>query len=114
MSQNNFWDTDENIGAGLCGQSEATQKKSLETQLRFCQHALKQSTADKSLYYLSRNKRKLSSFELHANLEELISAYPRPSLEEMLRSPQLLIGSKIQHRFEEDGKLEWYNGLVIG
>ena len=57
-----------NIGAGLCGQSEATWKKSLETQLRFRQHVLKQSTADKSLYYLSRNKRKLSSSELRANL----------------------------------------------
>ena len=75
---------------------------------------LKQSTADKSLYYLSRNKHKLSSSELRASLGKLISACPCPSLEEMLHSPQLLVSSKIQHCFEEDGEWGWYNGLVIG
>lgn len=114
ISELGFWETDENVGAHLCGQSEATQKKSLETQLRFHQHVLKQSTADKSLYYLSRNKHKLSSSELRASLGKLISACPCPSLEEMLHSPQLLVSSKIQHCFEEDGEWGWYNGLVIG
>ena len=116
ISELGFWSTEKNVDAGLCEQSEATRKKFLETQLRFRQHVLKQSTADKSLYQLSRHKRKLSSSELRANLEKLISAYPRlSSLEEMLHSPQLLVGSKIQHRFEdEDGELGWYRGLVIG
>ena len=76
ISELGFWETDENVGAHLCGQSEATRKKSLETQLRFHKHVLKQSTADKSLYYLSRNKHKLSSSELHASLGKLISACP--------------------------------------
>ena len=115
ISEQGFWNSEGKIGAGIRGQSEATRKKSLETQLRFRQHVLKQSTTDKSLYCLSQNRRKLSSSELSANLMMLISAFPRPSLEEILRSPQLLIGFEIQQRFEnEDGDLTWYNGLVIG
>ena len=49
-----------------------------------------------------------SQAKLHANLEKLISACPCPPLEEMLRSPQLLVCSKIQHHFENWGDtVDW-------
>lgn len=114
IAKQGFWNSEVKISTGIHGQSEATRKKSLETQLRFRQHVLKQA-ADKSLYCLSKNRRKLSSSELVANLMTLISIFPCPSLQEIIRSPQLLIGFEIQHRFEdEDGILTWYSGLVIG
>jgi hypothetical protein len=105
--------SEEKIRAGIGGQSEANRKKFLETQLRFRQHVLKQSTTDKSLYCVSRNRHKLSSSELSANLMKLISAYPHPSMEEILHSPQLLIGLEIQHRFADNwhGIMDW--SLVI-
>lgn len=113
IAKEGFWNSEGKIGAGICGLSEASRKKSLETQLRFRQHVLKQA-ADKSFYCLSKNRRKLSSSELAANLMTLTSTFPCPSLEEILCSPQLLIGLEIQHRFEdEDEKLAWYNGLVV-
>ena len=34
---------------------------------------------------------------------------------ETLYNPNLLVGMKIRHRFlDEDGNLEWYNGVVVG
>ena len=86
ISEQGFWNCDEKINSGIRGQSEAKRKKSLEIQLRFHQHVLKQSTTDKSLYCLSRNRHKLSSSELSANLIKLISAYAHPLLDEILCS----------------------------
>ena len=50
------------------------------------------------------------------NLSKLISAaLELPPIESILTNPRLLIGTCIQHRFEEeDGSLTWYDGLIVG
>ena len=35
------------------------------------------------------------------------------SIEQILLQPQLLVGKRIKQRFNEDGKLVWYEGTVL-
>ena len=35
------------------------------------------------------------------------------SVEQILLQPQLLVGKRIKQRFNEDGKLVWYEGTVL-
>ena len=117
ISQEGFWSSEAKIQSGLTDKSELEQRKHLETQLRFRQHVLliKQTCTDKSIFCVSRKERKLSSSELVANLLKFVSVAPSPTTEEVLRSPELLVGMEIRHRFEDDsGILTWYDGMVIG
>ena len=115
LSRNGYWNSESMIVAGLAGKTESQCRNYLEFQLRFRQHVLKQPYSDKSVYYLSKNEKKLTSKELSAKLLMLISAAPSPTTGEILKSPKLLIGMEIKHRFEdEEGIPTWYNGLVVG
>ena len=60
--------------------------------------------------------KQFSSQELLENLCKLISvAQELPTVDKIVTNPRLLIGTRIQHRFEdEDGSLTWYEGLVVG
>ena len=64
----------------------------------------------------SKAKKQFSSQELLENLCKLISvAQELPTVNKIVTNPRLLIGTRIQHRFEdEDGSLTWYEGLVVG
>ena len=114
ISQAGFWSSEVKIQSGLTDKSELEQRKHLETQLRFRQHVLKQTCTDKSMFCVSRKGKKLSSSELAANLLKLVSVAPSPTTGEVLRSPELLIGLEIRHRFDDCGILTWYDGMVIG
>ncbi len=82
-------------------------RSSLQTQLHFGKQVLKQSYPDKSVFRFSRMRKKLSSSELTANLLKLISAVPVPTLQEILKEPECLVGVSIQHRFNDEGILRW-------
>ena len=57
----------------------------------------------------------MPSSELSVNLLKLITVTQQVTLEKILKSPNLLVGMEIEHRFEdEDGTQSWYNGIVIG
>ena len=115
ISKNGFWNSEAKMRAGLAGKSESNRKNSLEIQLRFRQHVLKQSFENKSVYCLSKKGKKLPSSELSVNLLKLITVTQQVALEKILKSPNLLVGMEIEHRFEdEDGTQSWYNGIVIG
>ena len=114
ISQAGFWSSEAKIQSGLTDKSELEQRKHLETQLRFRQHVLKQTCTDKSMFCVSRKGKKLSSSELATNLLKLVSVAPSPTTGEVLRSPELLIGLEIRHRFDDCGILTWYDGMVIG
>ncbi len=118
ISSDGFWNSEARVIAGIAEKSEPNKKKCLEVQLRFRQHVLKQPYTDKSVFCVSKRGKKLSSRELSANLLKLISASPQATLTlgDILKSPELLVGMEIKHRFEADneGTLAWYNGVVIG
>ena len=115
ISEVGFWNSPEKVKAGLSGKSECKQRSYLQTQLRFRKHVLKQSyPEDKSVYCFSRMRRKLSSTELSANLLKLIDAFTVPTIEDILKVPDRLVGVCIRHRFEEEGVLKWYHGVVVG
>ena len=115
ISKDGFWNSDSKVLAGLAGKTESQCRKYLEVQLRFRQHVLKHPYSDKSVYHLSRNGKKLTSKQLSANLLKLISAIPTPTMDEIIKSPKLLIGMEIKHQFEDqDGIFSWYDGFVVG
>ena len=76
---------------------------------------LKQTFPDKSVFQYSTKGKQLTSCELLQNLCKLMDALPCPTESAILANPNLLVGTCIAHRFEdEDGCLEWYEGLVVG
>lgn len=57
--------------------------------------------------------------QLKENLICLLGSVERPStseheltLDEVLQSPERLVGERISHRFEVNGELIWYEGTV--
>ena len=97
--------------------SNETQKKAaLKDQLKFREIILSQAYAGKFVFQISKAKKQFSSQKLLDNLCKLISsAKEPPTIQQIVTNPRLLIGTRIQHRFEEeDGSLTWYEGLVIG
>ena len=108
--------TKEDISINLAKiSSENKKKEALKMQIRFRLVILKQSFPDKSVYHFSKGGKQLKSGDLAKNLTKLIEAAPKPFNEiEILYNPKLLVGIQIRHRFmNEDGSLEWFDGLVI-
>ena len=96
--------------------NEAQKKAALKDQLKFREIILCQEYADRSVFQFSKAKKQFSSQMLLDNLCKLISSVKEPpTIQQIVANPRLLIGTRIQHRFEEeDGSLTWYEGLVIG
>ena len=112
-----FWMSAEDAISNLSKLSNETQKKAaLKDQLKFREIILCQEYADRSVFQFSKAKKQFSSQKLLDNLCKLISsAKEPPTRQQIVTNPRLLIGTRIQHRFEEeDGSLTWYEGLVIG
>ena len=88
----------------------------LKDQMKFKEIVLCQDYFDRSVFQFSKAKKQFSSQKLLENLCKLISAAQElPPIQSILTNPRLLIGTCIQHRFEEeDGSLTWYDGLVVG
>ena len=103
----------------------------LKLQINFRHKVLGQSHFDSSVFKFSKNRKQHSVDRLKENLFKLLSAedtlqrpvghIPQPpeghvpSTHTFLIQPQLLVGQRIQHRFEEQGseELAWYDGLVL-
>ena len=96
--------------------NETKRKAALKVQLRFREIVLCQQYTDRAVFQFSKAKKQFSSQKLFDNLCQLINAAQElPTIEKILTNPKLLIGTRIQHRFEEeDGSLVWYEGLVVG
>lgn len=94
--------------------SETSRKQALRLQLKFRKVVLKQTFPDKSVFQYSNRGKQLTSGELLQNLCKLMDASPCPAESEILADPNLLVGTRIAHRFEdEEGCLTWYEGLVV-
>ena len=80
---------------------------------------LKQTTADKNVYRVSKNVgnkiKSLSEDELAVNVKKLVhKAYTEVGHVNQDDNQQLIIGQKIKHAFrEENGDVIWYRGHVI-
>ena len=89
-------------------------------QLKFRQKVLSQSLPDSSLFMFSSKGKAHSLEKLKDNLCRLVDDIEQQvapeqetlSFEDILLQPELLIGRKIKHRFEVDGNLVWYEGVI--
>lgn len=78
---------------------------------------------DKSVFQFSHNRRAFSVEQLRHNLTQLLDSdcmlAPVPesaqsfSTSQIIDEPELLVGKRIKHRFQEDENLVWYTGTVL-
>ena len=96
-------------------------------QFNFRKIVLLQEVGDKSLFSFSKDKKQHSLDKLKQNLLRLISEtqhVTEPSAKRgraqggqedpVMQNPQLLVGKRVVHYFEEDGTRQGYFGVVIG
>jgi hypothetical protein len=100
-------------------------KQALKLQINFRRKVLCQSYHDSSVFKFSQNRKQHSVDRLKQNLFQLLSDQETSSdknddspaasqcHEDILSQPELLVGLRIRHRFEEDGKLSWFEGTVL-
>ena len=111
ISISGFWMSVEDAVTSLSMLPSETKKKAaFKDQLKFRETILCQEFVDGSVFQFSQAKKQFSSQELLENLCKLISvAQELPTVDKIVTNPRLLIGTRIQHRFEdEDGSLTWY------
>ena len=122
-----LWLNREEVDVGLDSMSRKTEKiKALKLQINFRHKVLDQSHADNSIFKFSCNRKQHSIDQLKQNLYKLLPqdvdenthepcnpSSLKPSLNELIQCPQLLIGQRIRHRFLVNGNLVWYKGTVI-
>lgn len=118
-----LWMNKGDIERGLQNVVKKAEKlRLLKVQLKFRQKVLAQSHPDSFIFAFS-SKGKAHSFQkLKDNLCKLVdvehqedSTTPEQetiAFEDIRLQPELLIGRRIKHRFEVDGKLVWYEGVV--
>lgn len=105
---------------------KAEKLKALKMQIKFRSKVLSQSHPDNSVFKFSHGGKVHSVDRLKQNLYKLLTvtvdeSTPSPaceqsnalSLEDILKQPEVLVGSRIKHRFELDGELVWYEGTVL-
>ncbi len=90
----------------------------LKLQINFRHKVLGQTHSDISVFRFSQSGRKFTNDELKDNLHQLLptenddSSPTKASLDDIVKQPQLLVGLRIKHRFEEDGQMIWFLGTV--
>lgn len=97
--------------------------KALKLQFNFRQKVLGQTHPDKSLFKFSHNGKQYSVEQLKSNLCKILEDQGNHTsscenvltdiVKRILSQPELLVGKKIKQRFSEDGKLVWYEGIVL-
>ena len=98
---------------------KADKIKALKLQINFRWKVLEQSYPDNSVFKFSCNRKQHSIHQLQQNLFKLLTqqsedeASQKPSMEQIVQHPELLIGQRIKHRFLVNGKLVWYEGTVL-
>ena len=105
------------VEAGLDSMTRKAEKvKALKLQINFRSKVLEQSYPDNSVFKFSSNRKQFSVHQLQQNLLKLLTQseddHQRPSLEEIMQHPELLIGQRIRHRFSVNHRLVWYEGTV--
>lgn len=104
---------------------KAEKLKSLKMQIKFRCKVLGQSDSDIAVFKFTHGGKAHSVERLKQNLYKLLTVTdrctPSPdceqdsalSPEDVIKQPELLVGRRIKHRFEVDGKLVWYGGTVL-
>ena len=60
---------------------------------------------------LSRSRKQRPVSDIVEELSDFITRNsPFPAV---LQNPEALVGSRIKHRFETNGEMKWYNGVVV-
>ena len=119
-----LWTNQTEVNSALGNLHTKTAKtKALKLQFNFRQKVLGQTHSDKSLLKFSHNGKQYTVEQLRKNLCKLLKdqeshsttcdVTPVVTVEEILLQPQLLVGKKIKQRFNENGRLVWYEGTVL-
>ena len=102
-----LWQTDEQMKEGLAKLKSKTSKlQALKAQLDFRKKVLEQVCTDKSIFCLSKNRKKLSVGEVCSNLCKL---FQPPSSSDQ----EGLCGKRIRHRWTMNDSESWYNGTIL-
>ena len=106
---------------GLDAVSKRSDKlKLLKLQINFRHKVLCQTHSDPSVFRFSHCGKQFSVDQLKENLfcllPSVVTADGDPpsmlTLDDVLKCPEQLVGERINHRFEVDGELVWYEGTV--
>ena len=77
---------------------------------------LEQKHTDKTLFFITKNKRQLTVEEISENLCQLLGSTTTSAVasDSLAVSCESLIGKQIFHRWKDvDGKEKWYKGQVL-
>ena len=114
-----LWKSKKDVDRGLQNISNKTEKiRILKIQIKFRQKVLVQPHPDSSVFKFSSHRKVHSLEKLKRNLCALLNEEeghlptPNEELTDILLQPELLVGRRIKHRFEADGNLVWYEGVV--
>ena len=120
-----LWKLEEEIEEGLKKLSKSQQKDAIITQIRFRQKVLGQTHKDHNVFHVTKDRKYLTIQQLTENLCKLLVPPPKSdplpsthmSLTEavLLRHPERLCGSRIEHLFydEENDSTAWWKGTVL-
>lgn len=104
-----LWQTQQQVKEGLMKLKSKTAKlTALKAQLDFRKKVLEQNHVDKSIFCLSKNKKKLSVEEVCSNLCKLFQPVSSTSSDQ-----EGLIGRRIKHKWNVDGCEQWYFGTIL-
>jgi E1A/CREB-binding protein len=113
-----LWTTTVEVERGLkVFRKKKEKQEALKLQINFRRKVLGQAHADKSVFFFSHNRKPLSECDLKQNLYQLLphdGVQQFVTAEEIILDPELLIYRRIEHQFDNDGKLEWFEGTVLG
>lgn len=111
-----LWQNEDQVTQGLEKISTSSEKlKALKCQLDFRKKVLEQS-GPRDLYFMSKNKKKLSVQEVTNNLLILISPMHLPTpISPFIATQESLVGRRICHKWlQEDGTENFYYGKILG
>ena len=114
-----LWQSKQKIEEGLAKLKTKKEKvAALKLQLDFRKKVLEQKHIDKTLFFLTKNKRQLTIVEISENLCQLLDCTARSILEgsdAIVKNCESLIGKQIYHKWKDvDGEEKWYKGQVLG
>lgn len=84
--------------------------QALKTQLHFRSKVLEQKYPEKDVFFLSKNKKKLTVDEVTQNLIKLLTPPPSSNA----ANQESLVGKRIRHRWKESDESEqWYYDRIL-
>ena len=106
-----LWQSESDIQTGLAKLKTKTEMlQALKTQLHFRSKVLEQKYPEKDVFFLSKNKKKLTVDEVTQNLIKLLTPPPSSNA----ANQESLVGKRIRHRWKESDESEqWYYGRIL-